>query len=125
MNAKEYLQVVEGIKQQIVLAQQRAIAGVNRELVTLYWNVGKIVNERKTWGDGFIENLARDIRGSFPNIRGFSGRNMRNMSKFASIYKDLDILATPLPNLPWRHNIVLMERLEDEIWLNGMLKLNL
>jgi len=53
MNVKEYLQVVEGIKQQIVLAQQRAIAGINRELATLYWNVGKIVNERKTWGDGF------------------------------------------------------------------------
>jgi predicted nuclease of restriction endonuclease-like (RecB) superfamily len=122
MNAEEYLQVAEGIKQQIMLAQQRAVAGANRELVVLYWNIGKIVNEQKTWGDGFIENLARDIRGSFPNIRGFSVRNLKYMSKFARIYKDLEICATPLHNLPWRHNIVLMERLEDEkqrIWYAG------
>jgi len=119
MNAKEYLHVVEGIKLQITLAQQRAIAGANRELVVLYWNIGKVINERKSWGNGFIENLARDIRSLFPALRGFSVRNLKYMAKFARIYGDSEKVQQVLHNLPWRHNIALMERLEDEkqrIW---------
>ena len=113
-NTKEYLAVVEDIKGQIALAQQRIIQNANRELVVLYWNVGRIINERKTWGDGFIVNLARDIRGSFPTLRGFSERNLRYMIKFASICMESEILQQVLQNLPWRHNIMLMERLNDK-----------
>ena len=111
---KEYLAIVEDIKMRIIDAQQRAVQNANRELVILYWNVGRIINARKTWGDGFIENLARDIRSSFPSLRGFSERNLRYMTKFASIYKESAILQQVLQNLPWRHNIILMERLDDE-----------
>ncbi|MCL2474223.1 MAG: hypothetical protein FWF23_04925 [Alphaproteobacteria bacterium] len=48
INTKEYMAVVDGVKQQIMLTQQRIINGANRELAALYWNVGKIINERKT-----------------------------------------------------------------------------
>ena len=114
LNTKEYLSVVNDIKNQITLAQQRATTGVNREMVVLYWNVGKIINDRKTWGDGFIGNLSRDIRNVFPNIRGFSERNLKYMAKFAKIYTDQEIVQQVLHNLPWRHNIALMDKIEDE-----------
>jgi predicted nuclease of restriction endonuclease-like (RecB) superfamily len=118
-NTTEYLSVVNEIKEQIISAQQRAAAGINREMVALYWNVGKRINDRKTWGDSFIPNLARDIRYAFPALRGFSERNLKYMAKFARIYSDVEIVQQVLHNLPWRHNIALMDKLDDEkqrIW---------
>lgn len=119
INAQEYRQIVNDVCTQIQIAQQQAVAGINRAMINQYWFVGNIINKNNSWGNAFIENLARDIKATFPNLRGFSERNLRYMSKFAEIYKDLDISATPLQNLPWRHNIVIMERLEDDkqrIW---------
>ncbi len=52
----------------------------------LYYNIGKIINEHKSWGNKFIENLAADIKLSFPNAKGYSVRNLKYMSKFASTY---------------------------------------
>jgi predicted nuclease of restriction endonuclease-like (RecB) superfamily len=113
INAKEYLQIKNEIAEEIKSAQQNAITGINRSMIGLYWKVGQIINKNKSWGSKFIENLARDIKLAFPNLRGFSFRNLKYMSQFANVYKDIDIWATPLPNLPWRHHIVLMDKLED------------
>ena len=110
MNTNEYMDTIEQVKQQIQLAQQRALMGANRELVVLYWNVGKIINERKTWGDKFIVNLANDVRSAFPKLKGFSERNIKYMAKFANIYNNLEIVQRVLHNLPWRHNIALKNR---------------
>ncbi|GBR75909.1 hypothetical protein NO2_0537 [Candidatus Termititenax persephonae] len=113
LNTPEYLSIVNEIRSHIKVAQLRAVLSVNNELIMLYWNVGKTINEHKSWGDGFIENLARDIKAAFPNLRGFSARNLRHMTKFADTYQNLEILQQVLQNLPWRHNISLMDRLED------------
>jgi predicted nuclease of restriction endonuclease-like (RecB) superfamily len=114
INTKEYLDLISNVKQQILLAQQRIINSANRELVTLYWNVGVLINERKSWGDKFIESLARDIKSKFPMLRGFSERNLKYMAKFAKVYADSEKVQQVLHNLPWRHNIVLIDKLEDQ-----------
>ena len=62
MNSNEYLQIIETIKGQIKGAQYQAALNVNRELIMLYYHIGKVINEHKTWGSKFIENLAADIR---------------------------------------------------------------
>lgn len=62
INDNEYLDIVETIKLEIKSAQYKAAVSVNRELIMLYYNIGKIINEHKTWGNKFIENLAADIR---------------------------------------------------------------
>lgn len=62
INNNEYLDIVETIKLEIKSAQYKAAVSVNRELIMLYYNIGKIINEHKTWGNKFIENLAADIR---------------------------------------------------------------
>jgi len=114
INTKNYIQIVSNVKQEILLAQQRIINGANRELVALYWKVGKIINEQKSWGDKFIENLAHDIKTSFPSLRVFSVRNLKYMSKFAKIYAGSEKVQQVLHNLPWRHNIALMDKLDNQ-----------
>ena len=66
MNNNEYLDLVQTIKQEIQQAQYKATLSVNKELIMLYYNIGKIINEHKSWGNKFIENLAADIKLSFP-----------------------------------------------------------
>jgi hypothetical protein len=61
MNSSEYIQTVEHIKNEITSAQYRAMQKVNSELVILYYNIGKVINEHKSWGNKFIDNLAKDI----------------------------------------------------------------
>lgn len=70
MNNSEYLDLVQTIKQEIQQAQYKATLSVNKELIMLYYNIGKIINEHKSWGNKFIENLAADIKLSFPNAKG-------------------------------------------------------
>ena len=119
LNTREYLNVVEKIKTQIATVQQRVLWGVNRELIILYWNVGKTINENKTWGSKFIENLAHDIHAAFPGLRGFSLRNLKYMSQFAHMFTEKSIGQQPVAQLTWRHNIILMNGVKaksEYIW---------
>ena len=92
INDNEYLDIVETIKLEIKSAQYKAAVSVNRELIMLYYNIGKIINEHKTWGNKFIENLAADIRISFPDTKGYSIRNLKYMAKFAAEYTEEQIV---------------------------------
>lgn len=67
LNDNEYLKIVEQIKGEIAKARYKATLSVNRELILLYYNIGKVINENKTWGNKFIDNLAKDIRLSYPD----------------------------------------------------------
>jgi len=113
MNNNEYFLVLEEIKTRIRTAQYQAIIGANREMIMLYWNTGNYINTHKSWGNKFIENLSRDIRTEFQGITGFSVRNMKYMAKFATIYNDTGFVQRALHKLPWRHNILIMEKVKD------------
>jgi len=92
INTKEYLDLITEIKRDIVDAQQRIMVNANKELIILYWKIGNNINTHKKWGDKFVKNMARDIKADFPNMHGFSERNLNYMAKFASIYNDVTIL---------------------------------
>ena len=113
MNSNEYLQIIETIKGQIKGAQYQAALNVNRELIMLYYHIGKVINEHKTWGSKFIENLAADIRISFPNVKGYSVRNLKYMAKFAETYPDEVFVQTVSAQIPWSHNIAILEKIKD------------
>lgn len=113
INNNEYLDIVETIKLEIKSAQYKAAVSVNRELIMLYYNIGKIINEHKTWGNKFIENLAADIRISFPDTKGYSVRNLKYMSKFAAEYTEEQIVQEALAQITWYHNIALMDKVKD------------
>ena len=81
MNSGEYLDLVQNIKQEIQSAQYRAALNVNRELICLYYDIGSAINEHKTWGNKFIENLATDIRLAFSSI----WRNLRRPIRIGNL----------------------------------------
>lgn len=86
MNSNEYLNIVESIKQEIRTAQYRATVSVNRELLVLYHSIGEVINEHKTWGSKFVENLAADIKISFPDATGYSVRNLEIYGEVCSAF---------------------------------------
>ena len=114
MNNNEYLQIIETIKGQIKGAQYQAALNVNRELIMLYYHIGKVINEHKTWGSKFIENLATDIRISFPNVKGYSVRNLKYMAKFAETYPDEAFVQQAVAQIPWGHTVVLLDKFSDD-----------
>lgn len=143
--SKDYLQTLEEIKQKVKTAQIKAHLAVNREMIILYWQIGRIIIEqRKTqkWGSKVIEKLASDLKSEFGTMTGLSTRNLKYMAYFSENYPDLlivkddnligqqsvaqleshyfinDKLAVFL-SIPWGHNIEIMTnlgKLEENIW---------
>lgn len=113
MNNKEYFETIESIKNEIKSAQYKATVSVNRELIMLYYNIGKVINAHKTWGSKFIDNLAADIKLSFPNTTGYSARNLKYMAKFAAMFENAEIVQAVLAQLTWYHNMALMDKAQD------------
>ena len=118
-----YAAVLADLKQRIQAAQSRAALAVNREMIALYWHVGRTVVERQTksgWGESVVERLAHDLRQAFPDLAGFSPRNIWRMRAFYVAWSALQKkLPQPVAELPWGHNILLLEKLarvEDRLW---------
>ena len=113
MNSGEYLSIVESIKTDIKSAQYKAALSVNRELILLYYHIGKIINEHKSWGNKFIDNLASDIRMEFPGVKGYSVRNLKYMAKIAESYPDEEFVQQVVAQIPWGQNTVIVDRIQD------------
>jgi predicted nuclease of restriction endonuclease-like (RecB) superfamily len=113
--AKEYAQLLEQIKQDILRTQIKAAMSVTKELTLLYYSIGKLILEKiitQGWGAKVIDNLAQDLENSFPGMQGFSIRNLKYMKKFAESYTD-SISAAAVALIPWGHNLVLLDKLSD------------
>jgi len=110
------------LKGRIHRAQQRATLAVNRELITLYWQIGRDILERQAqqgWGAKVIERLSHDLRTAFPKMQGFSPRNLKYMRAFAEAWPDAEFVQAVLAQLPWYHHLALLEKLtspEDRRW---------
>ena len=94
------------LKQRIQTAQQRAVLAVNRELVLLYWQIGRDILERQHaqgWGAKVIDRLARDLRSAFPDMKGFSPRNLKYMRAFAEAWPASQFVQQAAAQLPWFH----------------------
>ena len=110
INSDSYFQALEDIKSRIHNAQHKAVLGVNREQIELFWNIGKLISENAKYGSNFIENLARDIKSDFPKAKGYSARNLRYMRRFAALVNDEEILQTVSAILSWSHNTHLLDK---------------
>ena len=110
MMEKSYVTIVENIKGQIRSA--------NKEMLILYWNIGKIINEHSEWGNKFLRNLSKDISKEFPNAKGFSVSNLKNMLRFYREYSNVEIGQTPSVQIPWSHNLEILrvDSKEKRIW---------
>lgn len=113
MNSSEYISIVEKIKSEITSAQYRAAVHVNADMLLLYYDIGCVINEHKTWGNKFIDNLASDIRMAFPESKGYSVRNLKYMAKFAETYPVREFVQQVVAQIPWGHNVVLLDKVSD------------
>jgi predicted nuclease of restriction endonuclease-like (RecB) superfamily len=119
INDSRYVTILEDIKLRIKQAQYRAILCVNRELIELYWYIGKTIIDNTKYGSKFVENLSKDIRQEFPNIKGFSVRNLKYMHKFAVFVDDEEKVQTLSALLSWSHNILLFDKvktIDEYVW---------
>lgn len=115
ITAKEYVKFLNEIKSRIVTARIQAIRSVNKELIKLYWDIGKSIVERQKrfgWGKGVVEQMSRDLTREYANFEGFSPDNLWRMRMFYLEYKDNPILAQLVPELPWGHNILIMQKID-------------
>lgn len=110
-----YAEWLTALKQRIQSAQQRASVSVNRELVLLYWHIGRDILERQQaqgWGAKVIEQLAKDLTAAFPDMKGFSRRNLLYMRSFAESWPELEFVQEVLAQLPWYHQVTLLDKLK-------------
>lgn len=118
----EYDRLLSDLKDRIRQARIRSAIAVNRELVMLYWHIGREILRRQTdqgWGSKVIDRIAKDLRQEFPEMKGFSPRNLHYMRAFAEAYEDEAILQQVVANIPWGHNVRLIEAVKDpeaRIW---------
>lgn len=85
----------------------------------LYHSIGEVISAYKTWGSKFVENLAADIKLSFPDATGYSVRNLKYMAKFAAAYPNDEFVQQTDAQIPWGHNVVLLDKLpspEECLW---------
>ena len=101
-------ELFEQLKDRIRAAQVRAALSVNRELVSLYWQIGTDILARQEvagWGAKVIDRLASDLRREFPATKGFSSRNLKYMRAFAEAWPDQRIVQQAVAQIPWGHNV--------------------
>ncbi|MEM9213032.1 MAG: PDDEXK nuclease domain-containing protein [Cyanobacteria bacterium P01_F01_bin.150] len=111
-----YAAFLDGLKQRIRKAQIKAALAVNQELVLLYWTIGKdILAKQQTegWGSKVIDRLAKDLKQSFPDIKGFSARNLKYMRSFAEAWPDKQIVQQLVAQIPWGHNVRLLDTVKS------------
>jgi predicted nuclease of restriction endonuclease-like (RecB) superfamily len=117
-----YDEFLATLKERIRSAQVRAAVSVNRELVLLYWQIGRDIierQEREGWGTRVIDRLAADLRAAFPGQQGFSPRNLKYMKRFAEEWPDRSIVQEVLAQLSWYHHVTLLEKVaqpEERLW---------
>lgn len=122
LGARGYAGLLASIKMRIRTAQVRAAIAVNSELVLLYWGIGKEIlarQEAEGWGAKVIEELAKDLSKSFPQMTGLSSRNLKYMRALAEAWPDEAIVQAPLAQLTWFHNLTLLEKLKsrgERLW---------
>jgi predicted nuclease of restriction endonuclease-like (RecB) superfamily len=114
----DYLSLLEAIKARIQHAQYEALKVVNRAHILLNWDIGKMILEKQEqlgWGKSVVTQMSKDIQVEFPGIRGYSPDNLWRMRKFYLMYKDNEKLAPLVQEISWSHNIVVMEKCNDDL----------
>ena len=104
------------LKKQISNARVKAALAVNKELVLLYWQIGtKILAKQNEegWGTKVVTRLAKDLKREFPDMKGFSTRNLKYMRSFAAAWPDDSIVQQLAAQIPWFHNCTLLDKVKD------------
>ncbi|MBW2164649.1 MAG: DUF1016 family protein [Deltaproteobacteria bacterium] len=117
-----YANLLASLKKRIQQERIKAVLSANKALVMMYWDIGNSIIQKQNnegWGSKIIDRLSHDLKDAFPEMRGFSSRNLKYMRKFAECWPDRGIVQEVLAQITWYHNLALMEKLkkpELRIW---------
>ncbi|NCC91941.1 MAG: DUF1016 domain-containing protein [Opitutae bacterium] len=114
----DYGALLVAVKERVRAAQYQALKAVNRELVGLYWDIGRLIVERQAnagWGKAIVQQLAADLQREFPGIGGFSASNLWRMKAFFDTYAGSEKLAPLVREISWSHNLIILERCSDPL----------
>ncbi|OUJ69070.1 PDDEXK nuclease domain-containing protein [Hymenobacter crusticola] len=104
------------VKQAIRQTQLQAVRAANRELLVLYWRIGRLILDQQAqqgWGAKVIDQLAAELQREFPAMQGLSARNLKYMRRFAQAYADETFVQATLAQIPWYHHLTLLEKVKD------------
>ena len=113
---QSYQSWLTDLKERVKRAQLKATLAVNAELIGLYWHIGKSILDKQAelgWGTKVVDQLAKDLRKAFPDMKGFSPRNLKYMRAFAEAYPELSIVQHLVAQIPWGHNVRLLDKIKD------------
>ncbi len=113
----EYSEFISGLKADVRRSRVKAALAVNRELVLLYWRIGSgILAKQKElgWGAKVVEQISLDLRLEFPEMKGFSPRNLKYMRSFAENYPESEFVQQAAAQIPWFHNCVILDKVKDQ-----------
>lgn len=126
MLEKEFKDIINNIKEDIKTTHVTTAFQVNKNLVMLYFRLGKILYDNFKYGNKFIDEVARELKLEYPNATGYSTRNLKYMKRFYLEYKDDEVMQQLVAQVPWGHNIVLMEKINNneirKIYLQGIIE---
>lgn len=111
-----YAAFFAGLKERIARGRIRAVLSANSAMVLMYWDIGQAILERQKqegWGAKVIDRLSYDLKKAFPEMTGFSPRNLKYLRTFANAWPDLPIVQEVLAQITWYHNLALLEKTDD------------
>ena len=115
---EDYKNFIGEIKNKIRNSQYEAMKQVNRTLMNLYWGIGQEIynqQQEKGWGKSIVELLAKELKKEFPDVHGFSARNLWRMRNLYVEYKDNGILPPLVAEISWSKNVAIMEKCKDPL----------
>lgn len=117
-----YLVFIEDLKKHIQKQRIAVVMKANADMICMYWNIGNAILEKQKeegWGAKVIDRISHDIKEAYPDMSGFSPRNIKYMRKFAEAWRDYKIVQQVVAQIAWRSNILLLDKLdtpESRIW---------
>lgn len=116
LETNNYPAVLAELKQVVKQARQKAVFAANEQMLKLYWSIGQMVSvqsKQNQWGNKIIEKLANDLRSEFPDMKGFSLRNVKYMRQFAEFYTAPVFGQQAVAQIPWGHHVLIMDKIKD------------
>jgi len=117
-----YLGFIEEIKNKIDKQRLKVVMQANSNMLHLYWDIGNNILRKQQedgWGAKVIDRISHDLKERYPQMSGFSARNIKYMRKFAKTWRDYEIVQRVAAQIPWRSNILLMDKInsqEERVW---------
>jgi predicted nuclease of restriction endonuclease-like (RecB) superfamily len=111
-----YINFIKKIKETISQQRIKTVISANNSMILLYWEIGNSILERQKnegWGAKVIDRMSYDLRNEFPDMKGFSPRNLKYIRLFAEEWPDMELVQRTVALIPWRSNITLLDKLKD------------